>query len=648
MLVRMRAAGLTLDDVMNVTSGSVPPYRFVYLIEKAKQHASLVQSFGNQVLSALEKRDAEELTRLRTVHEQNLLKLRSQSIQWEITAAADTIESLKRQKAAAEYRRDHFSSLASQVLLPSEILEGALQLGAISLTAASGVLHTLAAVAHLVIDGGAPTAMKWGGTQLGSSFSNFGVMASSGAALQESSARAAGQIASFQRRSEDWKHQIELAKRDVAQIEKQIDAAKIRLDIATESKKVHEKSEEQAREIFDFLRDRFTNLGRFTWLSAELQKLHRIAFNAAFSMARLAEQACQFEHPDEVTGPVLSGNYWDAGNSGLLAGDRLLVDLYDLERRYIETNHRTLEIEQSFSLARFAPDALSRLKTDCRCSFDTPEWFFDLTYPGHYRRRIKAVRLTIPCVVGPHANVGATLRLTESHIRKEPQLDSSVPVPLRHTTVIATSLAQSDAGVFEFAFRDERYMPFEGAGVNSMWQLTLPKAVKVFDYSTISDVILRISYVAQENEDLRKSTEDATAGILATLTATGVTQTWSLRADFPDAWHRLASGAATIDIRDTHLPFFISAFELKDATFDLLTPKPPKGTTYPDVEFDNKALKKTQESGQASDGDASGLHLIGSSSVPGKVVKSHTIELVNSGPLPEDIVLRVSLKRKVT
>ena len=77
MLMRMKAAGLSLDDVMNATTGNVPPYRFPYLIDKAKQHASLVQRFGSQLLSTLEKRDAEELARLRTVHEQNLLKMRS-------------------------------------------------------------------------------------------------------------------------------------------------------------------------------------------------------------------------------------------------------------------------------------------------------------------------------------------------------------------------------------------------------------------------------------------------------------------------------------------------------------------------------------------------------------------------------------------
>ena len=61
----MKAAGLSLDEVMNVTSGNLPPYRFTYLIEKAKQHAGLVQQFGTQLQSALQQRDGEELTRLR-------------------------------------------------------------------------------------------------------------------------------------------------------------------------------------------------------------------------------------------------------------------------------------------------------------------------------------------------------------------------------------------------------------------------------------------------------------------------------------------------------------------------------------------------------------------------------------------------------
>ena len=42
LLVRMKAAGLSLEDVLNSTSGNLPPYRFLYLIDKAKQYAGTV------------------------------------------------------------------------------------------------------------------------------------------------------------------------------------------------------------------------------------------------------------------------------------------------------------------------------------------------------------------------------------------------------------------------------------------------------------------------------------------------------------------------------------------------------------------------------------------------------------------------------
>jgi Tc toxin complex TcA C-terminal TcB-binding domain len=196
------------------------------------------------------------------------------------------------------------------------------------------------------------------------------------------------------------------------------------------------------------------------------------------------------------------------------------------------------------------------------------------------------VRLSIPCVVGPHTNIGATLRLVGSRIRTEPRLDSQVSVPLRQVTAIAASMGQSDAGVFEFNFRDERYMPFEGAGANSRWQLTLPEAVRPFDYGTISDVILRISYTAEESSDLKQSVAGVN-GVLSELSRQGVTRVLSLRNDFPDAWNKLLEGAtpeATIEIGDVHVPFFMSAFDLEPTAFDLLVEK-RGGGGYPSVTF---------------------------------------------------------------
>src|SRR5690606_7704606 len=74
LLVRAAAAGLDIGAVLSDLSAPRPQYRFGTLLQKASELASLVQGLGNQLLSALEKKDAEGLARLRSEHEVALLK----------------------------------------------------------------------------------------------------------------------------------------------------------------------------------------------------------------------------------------------------------------------------------------------------------------------------------------------------------------------------------------------------------------------------------------------------------------------------------------------------------------------------------------------------------------------------------------------
>lgn len=578
MLVRMKTAGLSLDDVLNVTRGNLPPYRFQFLIDKAKQHASTVQAFASQLLSALEKCDAEELTRLRTVHEQNLLQMRSTMMQWEIDSAEDAIAVLTQQQATAAYRRDYYDGLIQQGLVPWERTHQIATHAAVGMLATQMALSIVAAGSALVPNAGAPTAMTYGGVQISGSLAKFAVAAKVVADVSELVGKSASIEATFQRRDNEWRNQLELARREVAQFDKQIAAAGIRRDIATQSRDVHLRSIDQTQEVFDFMRDRFTNFGRYTWLAERLQGLNRMAFDSALSMATLAEAAYRFERPDEGNEPLLTGGYWDASNAGLLAGDRLQLDLQILERRFLETNDRMLEVEQAFSVQQIDPSALVKLRQTGSCTFKVPELFMDLTYPGHYRRRVRAVRLSMPCVVGPYANVGATLSLVGSEIRMNASDAQTTIVPPRHATSIATSSAQNDAGVFEFSFRDERYMPFEGAGAISEWELRLPSAVHSFDYRTISDVILRVAYTASADDALRAKVEDATGAaaqsLFALLGDPGLVRVFSVRHEFPTEWSRLINGplGTEVDLAVTaqDMPYFLSSMAFEDACVDLL------------------------------------------------------------------------------
>lgn len=578
LLVRMKAAGLSTEDVLDATRGKVPPYRFQFLIEKARQYAGVVQGFGSQLLSALEKRDAEQLAVLRTAHEQNALQLRNSMVRWQVDAAQDALDALNEKKASAVYRRDYYDGLVQVGLSPWEITEAA----ATHLTGAAlllpSVMYAVASVAALFPNAGAPTAMTYGGRELSDWAARAGEAQDIAARIGEVASKSAAIEATFQRRADEWRHQSTLATREIAQLAKEIAAAELQRDIQQQAQTVHERDVEHAQDIYDFMRDRFTSFGRYTWLAEQMQRLHRMAFDAALSMARLAEEAYRFERPEQAAEPLLTGNYWDSASAGLLAGDRLSLDLQGMERRFLETNDRLLEVEQAFSLQQLNPSALLKLRHTGACTFSISPLALDLAYPGHYRRRIRAIRLTLPCVVGPYVNLGATLSLTKSSMRMSPTDRSDTPVPARHTTTVAMSTAQNDGGVFEFGFRDERYMPFEGAGVVSDWALRLPQAVRPFDYSTISDVVVRIAYTALASDELRDTVEDLASNsalsLRALLANPGVSRVFSLRDEFPDVWAALVNSPpgteVAVPLTAERLPYFASTFELEDAPLDLL------------------------------------------------------------------------------
>ncbi|WP_437764852.1 hypothetical protein WME77_44090 [Sorangium sp. So ce764] len=229
--------------------------------------------------------------------------------------------------------------------------------------------------------------------------------------------------------------------------------------------------------------------------------------------------------------------------------------------------------------------------TPTACEFELPEVLFDLDHPGQYFRRIRAVRLTIPCVTGPHTSVSAKLTLLGSAIRKQ---STANPTAYAYTGFddprfvhdlvgiqsIATSSAQSDAGLFELNFRDERYLPFEGAGVISRWRLELPTAYPQFDHNTISDAVLQLSYTARDGGGtLKDGAESAIVDGLNRLLKvvseeeTGLVRVLSLRKEFPDVLHRLlTSPGQPVDMTllPEHFPFVIRRARMTLALADIV------------------------------------------------------------------------------
>ena len=433
--------------------------------------------------------------RLQTAQQQQILSLTTKAKEWERQTANTNLAASQRLKTAVENRRSHYAGLLETGLSGGERAEAVATHAASVLSGAAAVLELLSGVFHLLPQWGSPLAINYGGIQTGTAMDRIHGGARLVAEVARTVAASSGLEARNERRREDWQFQRDQSKDELSQIEKQIEAAEIARDLAEHAIKLHEKNIKHNDELLEYHEDKFSGLGLYTWLASELQRTYREAYNMAYRMARFAEQAYRFEREDYVS-ELLAGQYWEAARAGLLAGNRLTLDLQYLEQRYIETDLPKRELtDHCFSLRQWDPLALIELRQKGECKFKTPELFFDLASPGDYRRRLRSVRVTIPAVAGPYVNVMATLSLDGSQMRYEPSR-ALQDAPRPRVDSITSSSARNDAGVFELNFRGEKYVPFEGAGAVSEWSLSLPTAVKMFAYNTISDVVLHLDYTA--------------------------------------------------------------------------------------------------------------------------------------------------------
>jgi hypothetical protein len=568
LLVRARAAGITMDEVLGGAALRQSPYRFQYLIGKAKEYVSTLRGLGGALLSALEKKDAEELAQLRLVHQQNVQRMTRGMRQQQIEAAQESVRSLEDQRDRVQTRVDHLNEKISKGRILEEDVALGLSATALGTHTAAAVLSALAPPAKMVPDvevgyaslGGFST-VKYGSDQTGGGVEASAQVLRDVTTGLNMGAGIASTLGSYERRTEEWEHQLNLSEMELEQLEKDVVASEIRVAIAERELETHEMKMEQAEDVYAFYRDRFTNLGLYNWLSSEVRGLYRQAFRMATEMARMAETAYQYER--DRTDTYITGDAWDTERAGLLSGEKLMIQLQEMEKAFLESGRRDYEVNQTLSMSQIDPSALHELREEGSCEFRLAEPFFDVTYPGQYRRRIKSMRLSIPCVTGPYVNVNAKLTLLQGHVRRDPN-SSLTPEPRSRNTSIATSQAQNDAGVFEFSFRGEQYMPFEGAGAVSDWKLELPTSFRSFDYDTISDVLVHVSYTAKEDGVYREAVERNLHSALNNLAATnGVSRGLSLNQDYASEFQHLfrvhdgTEQTITLPLTHKQFPYFL-------------------------------------------------------------------------------------------
>ena len=634
MLARAAASGLDVAAIVGGLNQPLPLVRFQLLLQKATEICGEVKSLGNNLLSAIEKEDNEALAILRARHERVILGLVEavKYAQWQETTKAR--QGLENTLANAAQRFTYYERLLgteeSEIKIPElddldtaslfkmkfkqgdpgleprdieiditkdtkGISEGkkisSYEVRELSLLEDARGKYNTAAFSEMMSSTmalipefgaqaqpmGAGGAIKFGGMFLAKMLSMTAAAERTGGDQLSYQAGKAAKIGTYSRREQDWAYQSNLAAAEITQLFKQLRAAQIREAVAERDWTNHQKQITHAEEIERFLTEekngKTSNRAFYAWMRREVKGLYNQSFQLAFDAAKKAERALQHELGDSNLS-FLQFAYL-SGKEGLLAGEKLHLDLKRMEMAFHDLNAREYELTKHVSVLQLNPKALLQLRMTGRCTVFLPEELFDLDCPGHYFRRIKSVAVSIPCVIGPYSSVNCTLTLLKSSIRRNSLLgedgyarngaeDSRFSDHFGSLQSIVTSSGQSDSGMFEVNLTSERYLPFEGSGAVSEWQLELPSDIRQFNYDTISDVVLHVRYTAREGGTVLRNAAvgNLKAGI-EEARMLGSVRLFSVRHEFPSAWAKFKSAPngspwreLSLDLREEHYPFW--------------------------------------------------------------------------------------------
>lgn len=588
-LIKAVAGGLNPSSVINDLDSPMPNYRFYYLLQKALELCSELRQLGNSFLASKEKGDGERLASLRAKQESIVNATIKDLKTLQLSEASKSLEALQESRRGPVTRMSFYLKLAGEStskipnntsdydeidpgiqaptkddlrMNPSEKLEMEKYEEASKWNFRAGILDQTASYLMMlpelmeqIMPLGAGVTLKVDGSNVARALQAVAGSLRMQAEVSNQKAASAGRKSMMIRQLQERRLQANLAGREIKALDKQIETQKVRIDMAKQDIILQEKQIQNSSQIEDYLRTKYSNTELYTYLSNSTKSLYYQTYQVAYDIAKRAEKAFHFERGSDDSNYIQYG-YWDSSRDGLMAAEGLYVGLKRLEMAYMENRPHDFELTKHISLRSISPMGLLQLRTAGMVEFSLPEVLFDMDFPGHYSRRIKSVSISIPCVVGPYASINCTLRLlshcyrTSSVAKNKTEYPESLKVndPRFRTSVIpissiAASTGQNDAGVFDLNFKDERYIPFEGAGAISKWRLELPSKFRQFDYESISDVLLHMKYTSRDGGSAFGSlaADVVTDFVKKAGSTNGLVILFDLKNDFPTEWYRFAN-----------------------------------------------------------------------------------------------------------
>ncbi|MGB0127643.1 MAG: neuraminidase-like domain-containing protein [Rhodocyclaceae bacterium] len=529
------------------------PYRYGALIERAKNLVNIAQQVEAAFLATLEKRDAEMYSLLKAGHDLQLAGSTVDLHALRVTEAEGGVTLAELQQDRSETQRDTYQGWLDAGLnrWERDMLR--------NYEDAKDARNWLAGIdAAMTVAQSLKAASEGGflGTGLGAGLGGtilIGALAVSRAAESivlnnaESAAQVNSAQASFERRQNEWALQRQLADHEVAIGAQQIDLALTHTDIARKEESIARTQRDQAQATVEFLANKFTSAELYAWMSGILGGAYSYFLQQATALAQLAQHQLAFER-QETPPAFIKADYWEApGESatptggdgkepdrrGLTGSVRLLQDVTRLDQFAFDTHKRKLQLAQTFSLAQLFPAEFQRFRDTGSLPFTTSMSLFDQGFPGHYLRLIKRVRVSVIALIPPTRGLRATLVNSGlSRVVSGGDLFQTVVVR-RDPELIAFTSPSNANGLLELEPEGELLLPFESMGVDTSWELQLPRAANPFDYRTIADVLFTIEYTALHSFTYRQQVIQQLGDTVSSERAL------SLRDEFADEWYAL-------------------------------------------------------------------------------------------------------------
>ena len=507
MLVKARAMGISIDSILNSANEKLSIYRFRVIVKLAVDMAKDACQMGRDLLAILEKQDAEQLqvfkakcdkavvAESKAVQEMEVKSLEAEKVRLEEKKAAKQNTS-KMQKAmhlvsAAEKK---YQKLMEKVAKIQETVEKVR-----NIASATFKIPDFKYGSVVNAFGGPRFDIEsLGGTKLAENLVSAAESYAARFAQRQLDAAKTKLQAELERRKKEWLLEDEVADAEVVEVEKQEIVNEIKTQQVEKKHKNIENEILRSEQVYEVLSEKFTNNELYVWLEKELGKTFKKNVNLLIEVAKMAERAYHFEieGKKEPDYNFIKPSYWDGFRKGLLAPERILLDLRQMEKAYLENDEHELKITRPILLVSDLSSVqeytgLLSLKINSQdssvldCNFTIKKEFFRDDFNTLSNKRIKDVKLQV--VSNNDSDKYNCLNAEVSLTSEQGYLNSW-----------ATSMAMSDAGKFEFKFVDDKYSPFEGMSLeeDTQWNFRLSGLGSIVNKTDVK-VIVFISYAAR-------------------------------------------------------------------------------------------------------------------------------------------------------